>query len=172
MATLAEAIKLCAGFQRCMNYPKDEDGIAALARGLMRASNLIGPSMTAIVEECLSSSLYCPTDADMLGVARDLRGPANFEEVPIPKPDEVRKQWHSLMHQFPAIMENSRVWWKEYRDVCAKVRSKMGERWLKATTREKVRVAIEMGMQVKHHPLPSVSIEDCGLGIFVEFNEL
>lgn len=165
---LIDAMRLCSAFTRCMNYPKDEDGVAALARGLMWAASSTDIPMHRIVEECCRISMYCPTDADMLTVARDIRGPEQAEEIPIPSPDTVRKQWQALAHQFPHIMENGRLWQEQYKLVCARIKTKMGsEKWDKATSREKVRVGIEMGLQVHIQPPLHATIEDMGVGIFV-----
>ncbi len=168
MERIELALQMCAAFQRCMNYPKNEDGILALAQGLVKASDTTGVYMRKIVDECLESSMYCPTDADMLAVARDCRGPAEAEGIPIPNPETVRKQWRELAHHFPHIMENGRLWRDEFRAVCSKIKNRMGsEKWLKATSREKVRVGIAMGMKTYIEPPRHHTIDDMGPGVFV-----
>jgi hypothetical protein len=72
----AEALNLVAAFGRAQNFPRDEAGVIALADGLASASKIIGVSMADIVARCAEASPYCPTNADMLGVAREVRGPA------------------------------------------------------------------------------------------------
>lgn len=61
-----------AAFARCPNYPRDENGVLFLAQGLRKAATRHGLRMSAIVEECLTTSGYCPTDLDMMNVARSL----------------------------------------------------------------------------------------------------
>lgn len=163
-----EALQLCASFQRCMNYPKDELGVIALARGLVRAQRLTQVLMERIVSECLETSMYCPTDADFMTVARDIRGPNKAEDIPAPSRDEVRKQWRAFADSFPQIAENGRKWHEQHRIVCAKIRNAMGaDRWIESSTKEKVAVGIELGMTVCVKPPEYHTIEDMGLGIFV-----
>ncbi len=69
---LDEALNAIIPLQRTANFPKDEAGSLALVHGLIRAAEKTGVAMDAIVEECCSSSRYCPTDADLLVVAKDL----------------------------------------------------------------------------------------------------
>lgn len=57
-------------FQRCPNFPRDPKGVKALAKGLIRASEITGVAMEAIVARCAESSEYCPTDFDLLAAAR------------------------------------------------------------------------------------------------------
>lgn len=64
---------LIATFQRCSNYPREQLGVIALAQGLVRASETTGIGMDAIVERCAAASSFCPTDADLLTVAREIR---------------------------------------------------------------------------------------------------
>ena len=65
-------LKLIAAFQRCQNYPKDDFGVQALVQGLATASRETGVQMQDITERCAKISQYCPTDADLLNVARDI----------------------------------------------------------------------------------------------------
>ena len=60
-------------FSRCSNYPKDRTGVLGLAQGLRSAADRFGVEMPAIVAECAESSNFCPTDHDLLEVARALR---------------------------------------------------------------------------------------------------
>ena len=73
-------MSLVATFQRCSNYPRDFAGVLALAQGLKRAADTSGVSMAAIVEKYAAESQYCPTDADLLAVARELQDKVDREE--------------------------------------------------------------------------------------------
>jgi hypothetical protein len=75
MAAIVEAVKLAAAFQRAVNYPRDPDGVAALAAGLKRASEIVGVSMRDIVRRCSEQDSRCPTDNELLDAARAVRGP-------------------------------------------------------------------------------------------------
>lgn len=72
MPTVDEAIEQLAPLQRTKDYPKNSRGMLALAEGLIRASDLTGKTMEAIVRRCADTSPYCPTDADLLTVAKDM----------------------------------------------------------------------------------------------------
>ena len=60
-------------FQRCANYPRDDEGVLALAQGLAAAWRHTGVRMADIVERCATDSQYCPTDADLLTVAKEIK---------------------------------------------------------------------------------------------------
>jgi hypothetical protein len=66
-------------FSRCSNYPKERAGVLGLAQGLRASADKFGVSMSAIIAECVSTSSFCPTDHDLLEVARALR-PADKQE--------------------------------------------------------------------------------------------
>ena len=68
-------------FSRCSNFPKERIGVQGLADGLKLAAKRFGVPPSRIVAECAETSGYCPTDADMIGVARSLR-PADPEPSP------------------------------------------------------------------------------------------
>ena len=65
--------KLIATFQRCVNYPKDAEGVSALVEGLARAARETDIQIEEIVSRCAELSQYCPTDADLLKVAEEIR---------------------------------------------------------------------------------------------------
>jgi len=65
--------ELVITFSRCANYPKDRAGILALAQGLVKASRITGVPMRAIVDRCTEISQWCPTDSDLLSVAREIQ---------------------------------------------------------------------------------------------------
>ena len=71
-------VLLVAAFQRAPNYPRDDNGVRAMAAGLKRAADEAGVSMRSIVNRCLVESPRCPTDAEFLGVARGLRSTPQF----------------------------------------------------------------------------------------------
>ena len=60
-------------FSRCSNYPKESAGIFGLAQGLSKAARATGVAMRAIVGRCAEISQWCPTDLDLMNVARDLQ---------------------------------------------------------------------------------------------------
>lgn len=60
-------------FSRCQNYPKERAGVLGLAQGLRSASDRFLVPMSVIIAECIESSTFCPTDHDLLEVARALR---------------------------------------------------------------------------------------------------
>lgn len=59
-------------FSRCGNFPRTVEGIQFLAHGLVKASQETGVPMQIIVEACASMSNYCPTDAELLNVGRNI----------------------------------------------------------------------------------------------------
>ena len=60
-------------FSRCGNYPKERAGVLGLAQGLLKASEKFHVPMQRIIQECIESSTFCPTDHDLLEVARALK---------------------------------------------------------------------------------------------------
>ncbi len=60
-------------FSRCQNWPKDRTGIAGLVEGLERAASRFGVPVARIITECVETSPYCPTDADLINIARGLK---------------------------------------------------------------------------------------------------
>jgi len=67
------AIELIQAFSACSNFPKDRAGVEALANALQRWAQETGITMSAIVDECMSSSSWCPTPYDLRGVALSMR---------------------------------------------------------------------------------------------------
>lgn len=62
-----------AAFSRCQNFPKERAGVLGLAQGLRRAADQNRVAPARILQECATSSVFCPTDADLVAVARALR---------------------------------------------------------------------------------------------------
>lgn len=60
-------------FARCQNFPKERIGVLGLAQGLRVASDKFGVPMERIVSSCVSESPFCPTDYDLMNVARGMR---------------------------------------------------------------------------------------------------
>jgi|GEM_PF-4391671 len=71
---LSKAIELVSKLERTRNYPRDPEGegVKNLARGLQKASDALKVSGALIIERCAETSEYCPTDADLFTVARDI----------------------------------------------------------------------------------------------------
>lgn len=86
--------RLVAKFSRCMRYPAGEDEFEALADGLEKASRIASVEMLAIVDACLLISQFCPTDAELLTVARNIR-------------DERKRE-------FDAKQDKTREWRQQY----------------------------------------------------------
>ena len=86
-------------FSRCQNWPKERIGIKGLAEALTRAATRFGVSEARIVAECAESSQYCPTDADLINIARGLR-PAEPEKTSRRCPMELcdGSGWRSVCH--------------------------------------------------------------------------
>jgi hypothetical protein len=89
--TLDEALELVAGLQRTRNYPQTEDGVITFAQGLVRASRLLDGDGRAIIERCGDTSEFCPCDADLFTVAREIREERRREEEKA-SPDQLA-QW-------------------------------------------------------------------------------
>jgi hypothetical protein len=70
---LDEALPIIARLSRTKNYPKDEDGLTFLAEGLIRAAADTGANPQQIVMVCATTSEWCPTDADLMVIARQIR---------------------------------------------------------------------------------------------------
>lgn len=60
-------------FSRCSNWPQDRSGQIGLAQGLKLASTRFGFTMAEIISIARETSAYCPTDFDLLNIARDMR---------------------------------------------------------------------------------------------------
>ncbi len=73
MLNLARAIELVSKLSRTGRYPTTSEGVDGLARGLQYASDSTQIGAGRIIERCAQISEWCPTDADLLTVARDLQ---------------------------------------------------------------------------------------------------
>ena len=60
-------------FAAAGNFPKEREGVLALAQALRRASDNFGIMMEAIVQECADTSAWCPTPADLRNIAMSMR---------------------------------------------------------------------------------------------------
>ncbi len=72
MLNLSRAIDLVGKLSRTKKYPADDEGVMNLAQGLQKASDSTQVGAGRIIERCASISEWCPTDAELLTVARDL----------------------------------------------------------------------------------------------------
>jgi hypothetical protein len=74
MLTLDKAIEMVRVLDRTRSFPRDPEGkgVENLARGLMKASEGSRIAGNRIVERCATLSEYCPSDADLFTVAKDL----------------------------------------------------------------------------------------------------
>lgn len=69
-----------AAFARCTNYPKDRAGVLGISQGLRTASEKYNVSMNAILRECTNTSVFCPTNLEMLNIARSLNPPEETKQ--------------------------------------------------------------------------------------------
>jgi hypothetical protein len=103
-------------FSRCQNYPKERAGVLGLAQGLATAAARYGVTAEAIVRECVESSVFCPTDTDLLNVARGMR-PADGGEHrhPTKCPYELcdGSGWREVCHLHSKHAEPDRPAWVE-----------------------------------------------------------
>ncbi len=70
---LTDALQAIARLSRTKSYPKDDDGLTFLAEGLMRASAETGANPDQIIMICATTSEWCPTDHDLMTVAKQIR---------------------------------------------------------------------------------------------------
>ncbi len=68
-----EALPIIARLGRTKNFPRDEDGLNFLADGLIRAACATGANPEQIVMICATTSEWCPTDADLMTIAVQIR---------------------------------------------------------------------------------------------------
>jgi len=69
---LDESLQFIARLSRTKNYPKDEAGLVGLAEGLIRAAAATGANPQQIVMVCATTSEWCPTDFDLMTVAKQI----------------------------------------------------------------------------------------------------
>ena len=77
--SIEESVRLA--FSRCPNFPKDQIGFDGLVKGLRDSAKRFKVSESAIIAECVETTQYCPTDYDLINVARSLR-PADLQKGP------------------------------------------------------------------------------------------
>lgn len=117
-------------FSRCQNWPKDRMGIAGLVEALERAAERFGVQISRIISECAQASVFCPTDADILNVARALK-PADpiRESNPCPLSICDGSGWMQIHHmhthhQKPGggtWIERQTITRGEFDDLCRKI---------------------------------------------------
>lgn len=91
MLAIDKAIELVTKLDRTINYPKEMPSVVNLARGLQKAADTMMVSASLIVEKCAEASQFCPTDADLLTVARELRDENRRKNQP-----DVTKEWQAM----------------------------------------------------------------------------
>jgi hypothetical protein len=69
---LDDALELVERLSRTQNYPKDKSGLNHLAEGLIYASDTFDIPGSEIIAECAQVSNFCPTDHDLIAIARNL----------------------------------------------------------------------------------------------------
>lgn len=128
------AHELIGRFARCAKYPEDLDGINFLAEGLERAAKTTGVAMADIVDACTAISQYCPTDADLLTVARGIRDErARDEEAKRNRTAEWKRQY-GKPEQFDwkaeaaKIMPAAKIHWEKDAQMLKLMRDKARER--------------------------------------------
>ncbi len=70
---LTEAVELIGRLSRTKNFPRDGAGLTYLAEGLLRAADQNGVDARHVVMICATTSDWCPTDADLMTIARQIR---------------------------------------------------------------------------------------------------
>ncbi len=60
-------------FSRCQNFPKERVGVLGLAQGLQGASDKFMVPMSSIIAACVRESTFCPTDHDLMNIARGMQ---------------------------------------------------------------------------------------------------
>ncbi len=91
---LTEALQLIARLSRTKNYPRDDDGLTFLAEGLMRACAETGAPGQQIVMVCATTSEWCPTDHDLMTVAKQIRDEQKRAQEAL-KPS-VEEEWRKV----------------------------------------------------------------------------
>src|ERR1700722_10801548 len=84
-------MELIGRFSRCVNFPRDLAGMHFLAQGLAKASRDTGIAMEWVVSRCAELSEYCPTDCDLLKVAKELKIRLQDEQEASRKEDQERR---------------------------------------------------------------------------------
>jgi hypothetical protein len=83
-----QAMEIVGRLSRTAGFPKDGPGIEALADGLLKASVRTQVPMRAIVDRFSETSKFCPTDADLISVAVELRDAERNRNPP-----NLRREW-------------------------------------------------------------------------------
>jgi hypothetical protein len=77
-----EINKQAARLSRLINYPEDVDSLDALRDGISKACDRYRIAATALIDEVLERSQYCPTDFELLQLAQELRVIADMKKPP------------------------------------------------------------------------------------------
>ncbi len=65
--------KLIQNFAACSNFPREREGVLALAQALKRASDDFGIPMAEIVQQMTDISTYCPVPREIRSMAMSMR---------------------------------------------------------------------------------------------------
>jgi hypothetical protein len=116
---LPEAIKLVAKLSRTRNFPQSEDGVKDLAESLDRISEVIGIDPAHLVQLCADTLEFCPSDAEMWTLARDIKEELRRErERTSPSQSE---QWRR-QYGAPQAFDDSQLAAQWYPKVQAKIK--------------------------------------------------
>lgn len=83
-------------FSRCSNWPQDRHGQIGLAQGLKLAATRFGFTMAELIAVAREESAFCPTDYDLLKLAKDMRQRIKDSaavEASVRQQDDWRKQY-------------------------------------------------------------------------------
>lgn len=122
-------------FSRCANYPRTPLELRYLTMGLARAAGKTGIPMEEIIEECLVSSEYCPTDHDLLTVATYLKQQRDrSKKSTVNQEAEWRKQYgpskkFDLAKEAAAFARPACGRWFENRQLLDKLAAHFGAEW-------------------------------------------
>ncbi len=87
----SEALELIGRLSRTKNYPKEPAGLMFLAEGLIRACAETRAPGQQIVMVCATTSEWCPTDHDLMTVARQIRDEQKRAQEALDPP--IEEQW-------------------------------------------------------------------------------
>ncbi len=89
-----DALECVRRLSRTKNYPKDDKGVSFLAEGLIRACAGTGAPGQQIVMVCATTSEWCPTDADLMTIGRQIRDEQKRAQEAL-KPS-VEEEWRKV----------------------------------------------------------------------------
>lgn len=126
--------ELVAKFVRCQKYPTDVRGINDLADGLERAAQKSGITMHEIVDATLPLAQFCPTDAEFLTIARNIRDERDRDaDTKRNKTSEWQRQYgkpasYEWKAEAAKIAAATKIHWKKDAEMLKLMRDKAAER--------------------------------------------